>query len=204
MDPGAQKKLKILGREKPEPIPLKGLNGEILSENGISEETGWLPMTIDRHFEMINFDVTKLGRDDVILGIPWLRKHNPEIHWNRGQLQLTRCNCGKTQTIKASATKDDLEVTIEEAIHTPSQDEMKGKIVTEVMEEVTLQEDQEMSKKEIEALAAEYQLKSSTDMVLPKEYEQFRDLFDGTYKALPDHSEWDHTIPLKEGKEPVP
>jgi hypothetical protein len=48
---------------------LTRLNGEKLLENGIEEETGWLPMIIDKYFEMINFDIVKLGRDDVILGI---------------------------------------------------------------------------------------------------------------------------------------
>lgn len=204
MDPKIKEGLQILGRKKPTSVPLTGLNGEKLSEEGITEETGWLPMIIDKHFEMINFDVAKLGRDDVILGIPWLRKHNPEIHWDRGQLQLTRCNCETTRTIKASATKEDLEVIIKETIDTPLQDETKGKIVTGVTEEVTLQDDYNLIEKLLATEAAKHQLKSSTDVVLPKEYEQFRDLFDGTYKALPDHSEWDHTIPLKEGKEPVP
>ena len=76
-------------------------------------------MTINKHFEMINFDVAKLGQDNIILGIPWLWRHNPEIQWDKEQLQLTRCNCGTTRTIKASKTKEDLEVTIEKAINTP-------------------------------------------------------------------------------------
>lgn len=185
MDPRTKEALQILGRQKPTPIPLTGLNGEKLMEEGITEETGWLPMIIDKHFKMINFDIAKLGRDDVILGIPWLRRHNPEIHWDEGQLQLTRCNYGTTQTIKASATKESLEVTIKETINTPLQDEAKGMVVTDVTEE-------------------ERQLASSTNVVLPTEYKEFRDLFDRTYKTLPDHREWDHTIPLKEGKEPVP
>lgn len=29
---------------------------------------------------MINFDVTKLGDYDIVLGIPWLRQHNPEVN----------------------------------------------------------------------------------------------------------------------------
>jgi hypothetical protein len=87
--------------------------------------------------------------------------------------------------MKASTTKEDLEVTIKEAINTPLQDESKGMVVTDVMEE-------------------ERQLASSTSVVLPTEYKQFRDLFDRTYRTLLDYSEWDYTIPLKEGKEPVP
>lgn len=185
MDPRVQEKLKILKRQKPVPIPLTRLNGEELTENRIIEEIGWLPMIIDKHFKMINFDIVKLGQDDVILGIPWLRKHNPAIHWDKEQLQLTRCNCKTTQTIKASQTKGDLEITIKKTINTPLQDETKGMVVTDITEE-------------------KQQLISSTDIVLPTEYEQFRDLFNRTYKTLPDHSEWDYTILLKKGKKPVP
>ncbi|EED18391.1 retrotransposon polyprotein, putative [Talaromyces stipitatus ATCC 10500] len=147
MDPRTQEKLQILGRKKPTPIPLIGLNGEKLSEEGITDETGWLAMSIDGHLEMINFDIAKLGRDD---------------------------------------------------------DETKGRVIAEVTEEITLHEEQEMFRELLEKAAKERQLASSTNVALPTEYEQFRDLFDGTYQALPDHNEWDHTIPLKEGKEPVP
>ena len=30
------------------------------------------------------FYITGLGNQKVILGLPWLRKHNPEIHWKKG------------------------------------------------------------------------------------------------------------------------
>ncbi|EED23163.1 gag/polymerase/env polyprotein, putative [Talaromyces stipitatus ATCC 10500] len=204
MDLRTQEKLQILGQKKPTLIPLTGLNGEKLSEEGITDETGWLAMSIDGHLEMINFDIAKLGRDDVILGIPWLRKHNPEIQWDKGHLHLTRCRCGTTQTIKASETTESQEIDIQETMDTPQQDETKGRVIAEVTEEITLHEEQEMFRKLLEKAAKERQLASSMNVALPIEYEQFRDLFDRTYQALPDHNEWDHTIPLKEGKEPVP
>jgi len=33
----------------------------------------------------------------VILGIPWLAQHNPEIDWKMGEVKITRCpeECGK-------------------------------------------------------------------------------------------------------------
>jgi hypothetical protein len=38
-------------------------------------------MVIGDHFEVINFDITSLGEYDVVLGVPWLRKHNLAIDW---------------------------------------------------------------------------------------------------------------------------
>ena len=33
----------------------------------------------------------------MILGIPWLARHNPEIEWRTGKVKMTRCleECGK-------------------------------------------------------------------------------------------------------------
>jgi hypothetical protein len=188
MDPRAQKRLGIPGQKKEQPVPLTGLNGEKLAERGITDESGYVDMEIGAHHERINFDITRLGRDDIILGSPWLRKHNPEIHWENEQLILTRCNCG-TRTLKATGIGSVRPViTIQEGkVRTPLQDGVtkENVTITEVAEE-------------------ERQLASSTEVVLPEEYERFKDLFDGTYKSLPEHSEWDHTIPLMEGKEPKP
>ena len=33
------------------------------------------------------FYVTGLGKQKVILGLPWLRKHNPGINWQTGKLE---------------------------------------------------------------------------------------------------------------------
>ena len=40
--------------------------------------------------ERIRFDVYNLGRTDVILGMPWLAAHNPEIDWEKGEVKMTR------------------------------------------------------------------------------------------------------------------
>ena len=41
-----------------------------------------VPMDISSHKELATFQVANLQNDEVILGIPWLRKHNPTIDWN--------------------------------------------------------------------------------------------------------------------------
>jgi len=41
--------------------------------------------------------VALTGKTEVILGIPWLQAHNPEINWKTGEVKMTRCLplCGR-------------------------------------------------------------------------------------------------------------
>jgi len=36
-------------------------------------------------------DICELGKTNMILGIPWLVAHNPEIDWEKGEVRMTRC-----------------------------------------------------------------------------------------------------------------
>ena len=49
------------------------------------------------HKERMSIDVIEGQRWSVILGMPWLRCHNPEIDWKTGEVKMTRCpdECGK-------------------------------------------------------------------------------------------------------------
>jgi len=42
-------------------------------------------------------DVCDLGKTEIILEIPWLAAHNPEINWKTGKVKMMRCLplCGK-------------------------------------------------------------------------------------------------------------
>jgi hypothetical protein len=76
--PEYKEKLRIPGQIKTEPVPIMGLNGELFKEK-LDQETGDLTININNHEEMINFNIIKLGKYKIMLGIPWLSKHNPEI-----------------------------------------------------------------------------------------------------------------------------
>ena len=43
------------------------------------------------HIERVRMDMCELGKTDVILGMPWLAAHNPEINWETGKVKITRC-----------------------------------------------------------------------------------------------------------------
>ena len=52
--------------------------------------------------ERIRLDMCALGRTEVILGMPWLVAHNPEIDWEKGEVKMMRCPpmCGKRESNK--------------------------------------------------------------------------------------------------------
>jgi len=43
------------------------------------------------YVERMRMDVCDLGKTEVILGMPWLAVHNPEINWETGEVKMTRC-----------------------------------------------------------------------------------------------------------------
>jgi len=49
------------------------------------------------HVERMRIDVYDLGKTEVILGMPWLQAHNPEINWETREVKMTRCPplCGR-------------------------------------------------------------------------------------------------------------
>ena len=61
------------------------------------------------HQERMRFDVCNLGRTEVILGMPWLAVHNPEIDWEKGEVKMTRCPpwCGKDNRSKEARERQE-------------------------------------------------------------------------------------------------
>jgi len=49
------------------------------------------------HVERARMDMCNLGKKEVILGMPWLIAHNPEIDWEKVKVKMTCCPpiCGK-------------------------------------------------------------------------------------------------------------
>ena len=43
------------------------------------------------HVERVRIDVCNLEKTEVILGMPWLAAHNPEIDWEKGEVKMMRC-----------------------------------------------------------------------------------------------------------------
>ena len=47
-------------------------------------------MFFKRYIERARIDICNLGKTEVILGMPWLAMHNPEIDWKKKEVKITR------------------------------------------------------------------------------------------------------------------
>ena len=52
-----------------------------------------LSVNIDGHSEFLIFDIIPSLNTEVILGLPWLKTHDPEIKWREGSIKFTNCDC---------------------------------------------------------------------------------------------------------------
>ena len=73
-----------------QPIPVYNVDGTP-NEARLIMEVVSLILRYKNHSEQTTFCVTGLGKQKLILGHSWLRKHNPEIDWNTGKVQISRC-----------------------------------------------------------------------------------------------------------------
>jgi hypothetical protein len=155
-------------------------------EDQITHEVIRVPLQIHQHHEEIDLDVFEMATHDIILGLPWLRKHNPQIDWKNRRLSLKRCDCAPTsKPAQRSKTLAD-EKTINNIASTKRR-------LHERSSDSTDDTDTSVRGKE-----------TSAPPEIPKEYAEWEHLFeeDLTITALPKHKPWDHEIRIQPGKEP--
>nr|XP_036581414.1 reverse transcriptase domain protein [Colletotrichum truncatum]KAF6789765.1 reverse transcriptase domain protein [Colletotrichum truncatum] len=97
--------------QKQNPYRLRNVEGKEVEYGGgsIDQETAQLPLLYYGHQELISLDITEIGNHDVILGIPWLRRHNPQIDWVTGRIKFnpasekhsTKASCGLLAATRA-------------------------------------------------------------------------------------------------------
>ena len=69
------------------PLPVYNIDGT-LNQSGSITEFVQIAITVDGHKHWADFLVTDLGQEDLILGLPWLRRTNPEVDWSKGLLSM--------------------------------------------------------------------------------------------------------------------
>ena len=85
-------KLKKLER----PIQVRNVD-RFFNRKGLIENTVEVNVYYKGHVERTEIDVIEGQKWRVILGMPWLECHNPEIDWKTGEVKMMRCpeECGK-------------------------------------------------------------------------------------------------------------
>jgi hypothetical protein len=69
------------------PIPMFNIDGT-LNKDGSIEETISIQVKGAGHVENLRCFVTELGDDDMILGLSWLEKHNPDVDWSTRKILI--------------------------------------------------------------------------------------------------------------------
>jgi len=78
------------------PIYIRNMNGTFNKEGPI-ENIVEVNIYYQGHRERTEIDIIREQKWNIILGMPWLTYHNPEIDWRTGEVKMTRCieKCGK-------------------------------------------------------------------------------------------------------------
>jgi len=83
------------------PLKVKNVNRTENSRGNITYQVE-VNVFYKNHVKRIRMDVCNLGKTEVILGMPWLQVHNPEINWEMGEVKITRCSplCERNLAVK--------------------------------------------------------------------------------------------------------
>src|ERR1700722_4772544 len=124
---------KLPTEELPKPRKVKVIDGRERSSGEI-KQTCTLCVTIENHTEEIKFFVTSLGNHHAILGMAWLRRHNPDINWEKETIIFSSRYCNencleKKTVIQANTTSPILELQGEDAI--PNEYQQFSKVFSE-------------------------------------------------------------------------
>jgi hypothetical protein len=206
---------------KPLATPIKVRNVDnTTNKSGYIRSYVELPIKIGDHISRERFLVTDIGDDRIMMGIDWLKKHNPGINWQTGEIQFTRCpeNCQKKAENKEQNGTNPLNETTEydeedEEIDTVSYP------IQEIRSARTDETDEywEPISDEIGVrIAAKFTLsqeiaerttlkegEKTFEELVPEEFRNFADVFSKeASERMPIRKEYDHTIDIEPGKDP--
>ena len=167
-------------------IKLSNIDG---SQNKAGSLTHYarLQLTVGAHTEITEFLVTNLGPEDVVLGLPWLKRVNPTIDWEKGEMDIPGSpdNESSSPVHKIQANREE------------RRQWLRAGILEDTTDELWCYAGYTLSTK----LAAEKNLakdKQTFEQMVPPQYRQYKKVFsEEESHRLPQHQPWDHTIDLK-------
>lgn len=187
-------------------IPLSNIDGS-LNRAGDLTDFIELELRIGDHTHDQIFAVTDIGEDDVIIGIDWLREHNPNIDWAQGSLRLDRCpsRCQRhtpstSTTEKVPPPKPLIKAQrLTEVEETDQADQWYSEFILNESERhhgIRLASTKSTISQRLAEQAADTQERPIEDMV-PEQYHNFLPVFSkAASERLPERKPWDHAIDL--------
>ena len=189
------------------PLTAKNVDG-MINKKGTIKRYVDLEFKIDSRKFKEWFYITGLGKQKIILGSPWLQKHNPKIDWKTGKIEWKKYFLTFQQL--SGKRKTNSKPMMEEQ---PDKEEWKNWTINPINEDMNaifielLDEEMEINKINIATELAIEDNKKKTEKLdeelIPKEYHEYLDVFSEEKAAqFPESKPWDHKIEMKEGFKP--
>ena len=144
------------------------------------------------HKERMSIDMIGGQKWSVILDMPWLAHHNPEIDWKTGEIQMTRClnKCGKkwrTGKQTKPGWKKQQEKEERKEIRRPTTDKEIA------IARIVAKKEEELDEEEVRELR-------TTEEMVPRQFHKYLKVFEKKEsEKMPMRKAWDHPIDLREG-----
>lgn len=168
---------------------------------GVTEETLPIELVVQSHHEDIILDVVEMANHHIVLGMPWLKQHNPTIDWRSKVLRFQGCDCvvdprpthrqrsvvderkGQNQAMTACVAVTSTKASVENHDTGSAGTDLGGQTGHE----------------------ARVSEGSHAPSDIPGQYSKWIRLFqeEANADALPRHQPWDHEIRLEPGKQPT-
>ena len=186
------------------PMHVRNVDGS-LNKEGPIKHTVEVNIYYQEHRERTEIDVIGEQKWTVILGMPWLAHHNPEIDWKTGEVKMTRCpeECRKQwrpkqgkpgwQKQKEEEVKEEAGKRREEKAEKQKKRKPRKERTVEVKR---VAEEWEIWDEEEEAAKSEAEAKK----LVPEKFHKWIKVFGKKQsERMPTRKLWDHAIDMKEG-----
>jgi hypothetical protein len=167
-------------------IALHNIDGS-KNKAGLLTHFAHLTLTIGSWTEPTNFLITDLGPEDIILGLPWLKKVNPTIDWDSGEMEIPNSPEQFTPSLSHILKANCLE----------HRAWIKAGIITDASNKIWVCARYTLSTK-LAVEAGEGKAKKTFEELIPKKYQCHAKVFSEIKShRLLKHQPWDYMIDLK-------
>jgi len=207
--------------------PIQAFNMDGTKNNTeIIEHCAWLKIQMEKKKISTRFLATGLGKEKMILGLPWLKQYNPKIDWNTRTIDIDSIQVKTTfdrmllksielarMEVITPRPRPTMEEVFEDIDHLPTNEPLpdNGPILQSLLmteEELKidlmktyLDDEDEVWIKAKTSISQELAHKTIDDKAkveLPEVYAEYRMVFEKeASERMPEHKPWNHVIDLK-------
>ena len=203
------------------PIPLNVIDGSSISSGAVTHHTTPLSLSINAHSEDCSFHIIPIHKYDIVLGISWLRKHDPTITWSKNSIKFesrfchhhclpSSLNLTSLNRLTSGPSLNPFAATSFFTQPKINESRPEPQINISFISASTANYLLTRSKRHkdctvglaIASIATDTQ-KTKTTPEIPAVYQQFSRIFSEVEaSSLPKHQPWDHNIPLQPNTQP--